>query len=140
MGVYNIALIILALLGITNAGYLYWQYQKKVKEQRPMFCPFGQQCETVVGSKWGKTLGIKNEIMGIIFYSLLIALNLWQLIGSDFSKINEFIFFLALIAALASTYLIIVQFKVLKSYCSWCIFATIINYLIFLTSVFLINY
>ncbi len=103
-----------------------------------MVCLFGQNCEEVLSSKWGRTLGIKNEVMGMFFYISIIALSLWQIMGSDFPKTNELIFFLSLVAALGSTYLIIIQFTIIKNYCSWCIFAVIINYLIFLTSVLLI--
>ena len=102
-----------------------------------MVCIFGQSCEVVVESKWGTTLGIKNELIGIIFYIAVLALSLWQVIGSEFPKLSELIFFISAMAALGSTYLLIIQFSVLKNFCSWCIFSAVINYLIFITSIFL---
>lgn len=133
---YHYALTTLAFFGLCNALILYWQHLK-VKE-RPMVCLFGQDCSIVVESPWGRALGIKNELVGIIFYLLIIALSLWHIGGSAFVKLNELIFFLSLISGIASTYLLTIQFGVLKNYCSWCIFSAVINYLIFLTAIFIV--
>ncbi|RJQ13447.1 vitamin K epoxide reductase family protein [Candidatus Parcubacteria bacterium] len=134
---YYISILILSIVGAVNASYLYWQYRQKIKNQRPMTCLFGQDCEAVVGSQWGKTLGVKNEIVGTLFYLALISLSAWQLSGSDFPKIPEAVLFIAIIAAIASSYLLVIQFSVLKNFCSWCIFSAVINYLILFTSIFL---
>lgn len=131
---YHYALIIVAFLGLLNALILYWQHLK-VKE-RPMVCLFGQDCSLVVESKWGSSLGVKNEVFGIGFYLLIIILSLWHIGGSAFIKLNELIFFLSLIATLASTYLLIIQFTALRNYCSWCIFSAVFNYLILITAAF----
>lgn len=133
---YHYALVVISFLGLFNALILYWQHINIQK--RPMVCLFGQQCEIVVESRFGHALGIKNELIGIIFYIIIISLSLWHISGSDFTKINQLIFFLTLVAGIASTYLLTIQFGLLKNYCSWCIFSALINYLILITSVFII--
>lgn len=130
-------LITLIIVGIANAAYLYWQGVERQRSGRPMICPIGGECEKVVLSRFGTTWGVKNEIWGLIFYFALLFLIAVSLGFPQFSyQATVVILFSSAVAVLFSTYLFFLQILVLRDYCSWCILATIINYVIFGAEVF----
>src|SRR5258708_3985725 len=61
-------LFFLAIIGFLNAAFLHWQFTMLKKKKRPMFCIIGHHCGDVVGSKYGKLFGIKNHVLGLVFY------------------------------------------------------------------------
>lgn len=124
-------LFIVVLLGFANAAYLNWQYRQHLRTGRKMVCPVGGMCEEVVGSSYGTTLGVKNEITGMIFYALLFVALLLTYVESIGHLAARGILVGSFIAAIFSTYLLIVQIFILRRQCSWCICATIINYALF---------
>ncbi|TSC86260.1 MAG: hypothetical protein G01um10147_972 [Microgenomates group bacterium Gr01-1014_7] len=122
--IMTIIIFILSVLGFSNAFYLYWQHKREVNTGQKMFCLIGGDCGAVVGSKYGKTFGIKNEIIGMIYYALL---GIYILTGIVLPPIK----IIAGVAALFSLYLLYIQVVVLKKFCSWCLIAIAINLLIF---------
>lgn len=124
-------------IGIANALYLRWQTIQHERVGRPMTCPFDGRCEDVVLSPYGTTFGVKNEISGILYYiTLLAALLVYHFFVPAFLQKFEAIarygiFGITIFAVLFSTYLLYIQFGILKKRCSWCIFASLINYAIF---------
>jgi len=64
-------ILILSTLGFLNAFYLYYQHQREVITGQKMFCLIGGDCGKVVGSKYGRTYGVKNELIGMTYYLLL---------------------------------------------------------------------
>ena len=126
-------IFILILGGMANAGYLYWQYWHYKRSARPMVCPLDGKCEEVVDTVYGTTFGVKNEIWGFIFYFSLLGILGVYLFSPAFASIARFFILLSSAgAALFSTYLLFVQLFLLRKYCSWCILATFINYLLFI--------
>lgn len=123
-------LVILTVVGFINAYFLHWQYLRFKRTKKPMFCLIGEDCAGVIDSRYGTTLGVKNEIMGMIYYGILF---LTLLLSANFDTIlvNLAIFFATLVAALFSLYLLYVQAIVLKKLCSWCLIAIFLNTLIF---------
>lgn len=125
-------LIVTIVLGIINASYLYWQGLRKQRHGLPMVCPVGGKCENVVFSRFGTTLGVKNEILGLFYYFSLLILVALMFFLPHLSGIAIGLLLLSSGFALVfSTYLLFVQILVLRDYCSWCILATFINYAIF---------
>lgn len=113
-------LMVLALLGLADSVYL---LLKKLKNEK-IICFLGKDCDAVVKSKYGKTLGVPNETLGILFYLVVLG-------GAPLN----FIFLLriaAVLAALASLYLIGVQAFRLKMWCEYCVASAVINGLILL--------
>lgn len=126
-----VLIFIFIVFGIVNAGYLYWQHLKRVKENRPMVCPLNGHCEEVVESKYGKSFGVKNEILGILYLAILIILLLINLFYEPLTELARLaIVAIAFFGFLFSTYLLFLQTFVLKKYCTWCMFAAIDNYII----------
>ena len=124
-------LVVIIILGIANAAYLYWQGLEKQSHGRPMVCLIGAECEKVVFSRFGTTLGIKNEIFGLFYYfSLLVLVAIIFFLPQFSGIVVGLLLFSSGVALIFSTYLLFLQILVLRDYCSWCILATFINYAI----------
>lgn len=123
---------ILAIAGFANAAYLYFQHKREVETGQKMYCLIGGDCGAVVGSKYGQTFGIKNELIGMTYYFLL---GIYSLVYFLFPQLaNSLIIVIKLLviaAALFSLYLLFIQSIILKKFCSWCLIAIFINLLIF---------
>lgn len=124
--------IFLSVLGFINAFFLHWQYVRFKRTKRPVFCLMGEDCGKVIGSVYGATLGIKNEVMGMVYYALVAALALALLIFQGIPFLVFVILPVAFTAAIFSLYLFYVQTVLLKNLCSWCLIAIGINILIFI--------
>lgn len=127
----HLELPLLAILGILNAGFLNWQYRRYVKTGKKMYCLIGEDCTKVVGSKYGKHFGIKNEITGIGYYLLILLYWGWPIFDS-------LTLVIAGISVIFSIYLLYLQAYVIKTFCSWCLIAIMLNFLIFFSIINLI--
>lgn len=128
----NLLLLFVSTVGFINALFLYWQYRQFELKGRKMYCILGENCSLVVGSKYGKTLGFKNEIIGMIFYSFLIIVSLFSFFPSAIISQVKLIILLAVsFSAIFSCRLLYLQLLILKTKCSWCLIAILINLLIF---------
>ncbi|MFI5240982.1 MAG: vitamin K epoxide reductase family protein [Microgenomates group bacterium] len=126
-----ITLIVLSALGIANAHYLHFQYLRYLKTGKKMYCLMGEDCASVVGSKYGKSFGVKNELIGITYYLMLMG---YAILGQYITFTSPIILLVeiaTIVATLFSFYLLILQAFVLKSFCSWCLIAILLNILIF---------
>jgi len=126
-----IYLIILSTIGILNALFLNWQYKRFVSNGTKMFCFLGEDCSKVVGSEYGSHLGLKNELIGITYYFAIVAYG----VLSQFSLMPYFLTTIILVVGAGATafsiYLLYLQAYVLKTFCSWCLIAILVNFLIF---------
>lgn len=124
-------ILLLAIFGFLNAFYLYWQHKREVQTGQKMFCLIGGDCGAVVGSKYGKTFGVKNEITGMVYYFLLGIYSLIAVLLPGFASNFEIFIKIAVSVALVfSLYLLFAQTILLKKFCSWCLIAIAINILI----------
>ncbi len=129
-------LILIALLGLANSGYLVWKHYGPGRG--PLVCPFNQACDVVLESRYGRVLGIRNEVMGAAFYLLMLALLVLAGIGSPLpltlfgaSDPLRIAFLISIPAFIASLALTAIQHFILKNYCSYCLFANLLNVLLF---------
>ncbi len=122
---FVVSLIVLAILGIFDSGYL---IKKRVKKQ-PLTCPINGGCEKVVESKWNSIFLIKNDLLGLFYYILILFLVLYLFF------ISEKLLFLTKIISgaslLLSLVLVFIQAKIIKEYCFYCLISALINLLIF---------
>lgn len=124
--------LLLSILGFLNAFYLYYQHKREVESGQKMYCLIGGDCGTVVGSKYGRTLGIKNEKIGMVYYGFIaLYLLINSFISQDMFAFALLIEAIAFVATIFSLYLLYVQTIILKKFCSWCLIAIGINILIF---------
>ncbi len=121
--------IVLGLVGFLVALNIY----HKKRCQKPMTCPLNMKCEQVLYSKYAKFLGVPIELLGMIYYGIVVfsysiiifipTLKSPLLIASAFVvSVCGFIF---------SGYLTSIQLLKLKEFCSWCLMSAVISTTIF---------
>lgn len=120
----NVHLIILLLTFVGVGDSLYLNYERRRK--RPPVCVIGHGCGEVWESPYSTTLGISNEILGIIFYTTLAVIE-WTLLIGDTSAlmgIGEALFLA--VGSLASCYFVFLEWRVIRAWCFWCTLSAII--------------
>jgi uncharacterized membrane protein len=127
------------IIGFCISIYIYFTKQRK--QTHAMVCPVGGHCDAVITSKYGKTFGIENTLLGMLYYGLIVLYFLlgWLGITLPQPEVLGLLVKLATVGGfLFSVYLIsVMQFK-LKQWCSWCVGSAICSTGIFLLSVFFI--
>lgn len=125
--------LVLAVAGAIDAGYLVYKHNQK--KRKPLICPLNHDCSRVTESKWASVFRVRNEILGLVFYILVlggIAASLY------FSAYALYIYFLLTLfsggALLFSLFLVAVQIWEIKDYCFYCIISASINLFIFLNA------
>ncbi len=108
----RIAILILCLLGIGDAGYLTYVHYAGLK----VLCLSSGGCETVQASQWSKLAGIPVSVLGLAGYitiglSLLVRGELGRAIG----------FAVALIGFGFSMYLTYRELFSIHAICQWCV-------------------
>jgi len=101
------------------------------KNKRKMVCPLRGSCEVVVESKYGKPLGIKNDILGILYLLSLAFLITVDLLVPALSMYARFVIMgIATFGILFSAYLTYLQMFVIKEFCTWCLAAALDNFIV----------
>ena len=62
--------ITIALAGIVDAGYLVWKHYSNKSE--PLVCPLDHDCSKVTESKWSTIFLVRNEVLGLLFYVVML--------------------------------------------------------------------
>ncbi|MEK6984203.1 MAG: vitamin K epoxide reductase family protein [Nanoarchaeota archaeon] len=124
-------LIILSLIGFAVSFYIY----RSKKYDKNMYCLIGEDCDSVVKSKYGKTFGMENSIPGMLYYLLIFFYGIIILLNRNLFKDN-IIYYSVVSASIGSVsfsmYLTAVQAFVLKKWCEYCIVSSIASLLILL--------
>lgn len=116
--------IVLAVLGIADAGYL----TLKHREKKPLACPLDHDCSHVTESKWATIFGVRNEVLGLLFYVALLVGALLLLTFPSYAATLRTLFLLATAGGfLFSAFLTMLQFAVIKDYCFYCLISAGIN-------------
>ena len=123
---FAVSLIVLAILGIFNSGYL---IKKRVKKQ-PLICPINGSCNKVVESKWNAIFFIKNDVLGLFYYIFVLFLAFYLLFMSE--KLLILTKIISGLSLLFSLVLVFIQAKIIREYCFYCLISALINLLIFL--------
>ena len=134
-------LILFTLAGSATTGYLIGKHYGP--RRGPLVCPFGQACDVVLESRYGRILGVRNEVIGLGYYIITLALLImagqgtglpFQFFGTT-SALTA-VLYLSIPAFLASLALTLVQVFILRNFCSYCLFANVLNAAIFLVLLF----
>jgi uncharacterized membrane protein len=116
----KILILIFSLIGFSFSLYLYY-----VNTRDSSICSFGG-CNSVLTSKFSKTLGIDNSILGI-FYFLLVGI----LAYLNKEKILKIV---SIIGAIFALYLIFAMLFILKEICYYCLIVDFSAIIIFIFS------
>ncbi len=134
---FIVTFILLGILGIFVSGYL---IKGRIKKKSAV-CPIGDEgsCEKVLESKWNSILGIKNDLIGFIFYWIIIGFGLalyfisnYQNLFITYEKLIVLIKLITGIGFLFSMILTFIQIRIIKEYCFYCLISSGINLLIFI--------
>lgn len=127
-------LVILSLIGFAVSFYIY--YTKKYDKK--LHCIFGEDCDAVVKSKYGKTFGMENTVPGMLYFALIFAYGIGMLFNQNIFKGAIIYYFLvgaSIASVLFSIYLTAVQAFVLRKWCEYCIVSSIASLFILLVLV-----
>lgn len=127
-----IYLIALAMVGLSISLYIYFSKSTNT----PLVCPIGHGCEDVISSKYGKTFGVENTLLGIPYYLAVIAYGTGIILNRNIFKeaiVHYFLVGISACSVLFSAYLTGVQAFVLKKWCVYCLVSSTVALLIFLT-------
>lgn len=126
---YPLIILLLSLWGVFLCIKIYKEKHKK----KPLVCPLGADCETVVKSEFSSFFGIGLEVFGILYYLFIGLGYLAVFLYEPFYNIPVlFILYGAsAVAFIFSLYLTFVQAFYLKSWCTWCLTSAGISTLIF---------
>jgi len=108
----GLAILILCLLGIGDAGYLTYVHYSGTKP----LCTFGGGCETVQTSRWATLDGVPIAILGLIGY---IAILLSLAIRHELARAAAF--GIAVVGFGFSVYLTYRELFTIKAICQWCV-------------------
>jgi uncharacterized membrane protein len=115
----KILLLIFSLIGLSFSLFLY------LNKLDSSFCTFGG-CNSVLTSKFSKTLGIDNSILGIFYFLLVGALT--------YLNKEKFLKILSIAGAIFALYLIFVMLFILKEICYYCLIVDLSAIIIFVLS------
>jgi len=123
--------IVLSVLGLIDAAYLAYSH----RTAQPLVCPLDHDCSTVTESKWSMTLGIRNEMLGLAFYSIIFAGAITMVaIPAYLHPLGIFLAIVTGIGILFSGFLTILQITIIKDYCFYCLISALITLFLFFNS------
>jgi uncharacterized membrane protein len=102
----KILILIFALIGISFSLYLF------LNKPNSTFCSL-DSCDSVLNSKFSKTLGIDNSLLGIFYFLIILIFN--------FINKEKILKFLSIIGAFFALYFIFIMLFVLKEVCYNCL-------------------
>lgn len=111
-GVLRVAGALVALAGIAVAGYLTWAHYADAS----VVCVVGGSCEAVQSSEYAKVAEVPVAVLGLVGYSVVLALIAWDAPTARLAAAT-----IALVGALFSLYLLLVQLFVIDALCAWCV-------------------
>lgn len=129
--------LVLTIGGILNAGYLVYQHWRR----KPLICPLDHDCSTVTENRWAAIFGVRNEVLGFLFYIANFAVILLSLVLPHL--LSQLYFLLLVMNAgglLFSLFLVWVQVFAIKDYCFYCLISALITLFLFFVSIGLYSY
>lgn len=131
---FIVSFLVLAVIGVMISSYL----MLKHRQEKPLVCPLDHDCSTVTESRWSHLFYLRNETLGLLFYlSLLIGISVSLISPLRASTIYVLFSFVSSVVILVSSFLVYVQFKIIKDYCFYCLLSAVVNLLLFLNSLVL---
>jgi uncharacterized membrane protein len=128
-----IVIVTSSFAGLALASYIH----VKKRMHRPMVCPIGSNCDTVIHSKYSKVFDIPVELLGALYYTITVAsYSVFMMYPSlQTAAPVVLVLCLSIIAFLFSIYLTAVQAFVLKEWCTWCLISAALCTTILIASI-----
>lgn len=113
-------------IGISETSYL---IKKRLAHQKPI-CPLGERCDEVLESRYNRIFFVPNDILGLLFYIMVAIITSLLVIEVGprelLDTIGKFIIFAG---ALFSIFLLFLQWKVIRAWCSWCVASALTTFI-----------
>lgn len=133
----EVLLILFSVIGFLISCHVYNQVHRK---KRKLVCLKGDNCNIVVTSKYGKTFGMDNSLLGMLYYTTILLIGIFPLASPQMLSANYFHLAELLVsggAVFFTIYLTYIELFILNAICEYCTASGILSVLIFLTIVFL---
>lgn len=126
--------IVLSAAGIIDSGYLvYAHYEKK-----SLICPLDHDCSHVTESKWSHVFGVRNELLGLIFYAGIFMFAVGEVaLPAVVSPFYAMAVWGVGAGVLFSAVLALIQILAIKDYCFYCIISAFLTLSLFLNIFFI---
>lgn len=126
----HISIIICGICGFILANYIH----NKKKSKKPLICPLRFKCTKVIESNYSRIFNIPIEIFGMVYYFLITVGYVFLIFNLLNTVLYGLLFVMSTGALLFSLYLIMVQWLLIREWCTWCLSSALISTLIFLLS------
>lgn len=114
-------ILLLAVVGFVVSLYIFL----KKRRRKPLTCFLGHNCNVVVNSKYQALLGVPNELVGVVFYALMLVVGLVLWSGVSLPLLMVWLIFgISLVAALFSVILTGIQWFILHDWCEYCLLSS----------------
>ena len=128
---FFVTFIVLSLIGLTDASYLAYKHRRRQR----LVCPIGSDCEAVVESRFSKTLGIRNELLGIAFYLGMLTLAAAVIAFPEHAPLARAGMRIGATLGLGfSAFLTFVQVRIIRQYCFYCLISAGVSALLFVNA------
>lgn len=108
----------LAAIGISETAYL---IRKRIASEKPV-CILGEDCVTVLTSKYNRLFFIHNDVLGFITYVVISVIAAFLVIGVEpIFFWNLVLKILVTVASLISVLFTYLQWRVIRAWCFWCL-------------------
>ena len=133
---FQATFIVLSVMGILDAGYL--NYRHAQRHKMPLVCPLNHNCGVVTESKWSHLFGVRNEVLGLLFYLVMLGVILGVVFLPEKAIfLQSFLKLTSGVGVLYSAFLVSLEIFVIKDYCFYCLVSVLITVLIFINSFFI---
>jgi len=124
---FKIALIVIGLIGLSDASYLTYAHYKA----HPINC-FNQvqevnSCQVVANSIYSTILGVPISLLGMGFYLVIISIGALSLWKKDFTFLLNLLLPFSALAVLFSMRLTYLQVNVIGYICYYCLLSALLS-------------
>ena len=120
-------IFILSVAGISETAYI---IRKRMAMEKPM-CPIGGDCTVVLSSKYNKIFFIQNDTLGLLTYILILLLSIGIFV--NIGLVDLYILLLKIIVVIASIFSLVltyIEWRVIKTWCFWCLSSAVTIWII----------
>lgn len=115
-------LFTMAALGISETAYL---IRKRKAYELPV-CPIGEDCHTVLTSKYNRLFLVHNDAAGFVFYIVISLITAFLVIGAGPLEVLAKILIVLVFSGFAvSIFFLYLQWQVIKAWCFWCVMSAL---------------
>lgn len=115
-------LFTLAAIGVSETAYL---VKTRKRHEHPV-CFFGSSCAVALKSKYNHLLLVPNDALGLLFYLVTGSVLALLVIGAGPAPLLVTALRILLLGGSAmSVALTVIQWRVLRAWCSWCLLSAL---------------